>query len=227
MLSGSRQQMFLNGSAHIVHRSGAVARHMKAVNHDFGLRKEESGNITVALVHIHHHILHILSVGEGAQVGLDGRNPFVRQNIQDMPLLRRCRDALEPFAVCVALEFIEGKHRGQRLRLALRIERQTARNPADRGSGIPGNVLHAPPALQQPHDSFCHLIGKVLIPAEKCAALRKFLATCRAEISAPAVQQFQGLSADAQIPYCSDAIIIHLIVFSLTPWTSVPPCASG
>ena len=38
MLSGSRQQMLLNSFAHIIiYRLGAVARHMKAVNHDFCL----------------------------------------------------------------------------------------------------------------------------------------------------------------------------------------------
>jgi len=65
MLSGSRQQMLFNGSAHIVHRPGAEARHMKAFNHDFCLRKEGFGNIAVPLVPIHYYILHILSVRKG------------------------------------------------------------------------------------------------------------------------------------------------------------------
>ena len=65
MLSGSRQQMLLNISAHIVHRPGAAARYMKTVNHDFCLQKEEFGNITVPLVPSHYYILHILSVRKG------------------------------------------------------------------------------------------------------------------------------------------------------------------
>ena len=105
---GSRQQMLLNISAHIVHRPSAVARYMKAVNHDFCLRKEDSGNITIPLVPIHHHLLHVLSVGEGTQVGLEGGNPSVRQNIQDTPFFGRSQDPLKSFTVCVALEFIKG-----------------------------------------------------------------------------------------------------------------------
>ena len=173
MLSGSRQQMLLNSSAHIVHRPGAVARHMKAVNHDFCLREEGSGNIPVSLVHIHHHILHVLSVGEGAQGGLDGGTSSVRQNIQNTPFFGRGQDALKSFTVCVALEFIEGKHPGQLSGLALRIKCQAACDPANRGSCIPGNVLHTPPVMQQLHDPFGHLIGKTLIFAKECASLRK------------------------------------------------------
>ena len=108
MFSGSRQQMLLNISAHIVHRPSAAARYMKTVNHDFCLRKEDFGNITVPLVHIHHHILYVLSVGEGTQVGLDGGNLSVRQNIQDTPFFGRGQDTLKSFTVCVALEFIKG-----------------------------------------------------------------------------------------------------------------------
>ena len=89
MLPGGRLQLCLHCSPHIIHRPGAVARHMKAVNHDSGLREECSGDIAVALVHIHHHILHILAIGKGTQVGLNGGNPSVRQNIQDTPLFRR------------------------------------------------------------------------------------------------------------------------------------------
>ena len=100
--------MLLNISAHIVHRPSAVARYMKTVNHDFCLRKEDFGNITVPLVPIHHHILHILAVGEGVQVGLDGGTSSVRQNIQDTPFFGRGQDALKSFTVCVALEFIKG-----------------------------------------------------------------------------------------------------------------------
>ena len=106
--SGSRQQMLLNISAHIVHRPSAVARYTKTVNHDFCLRKEGSGNITIPLVPIHHQLLHVLSVGEGTQVGLDGGNLSVRQNIQDTPFFGRGQDTLKSFTVCVALEFIKG-----------------------------------------------------------------------------------------------------------------------
>ena len=95
---------------------------MKTGNHDFGLRKEGFGNIAIPLVHIHHHILHALSVGEGAQVGLDGGNPSARQNIQDTPFFGRGQDTLKFFTVCVAFEFIEGKNPGQRTRFSLRVK---------------------------------------------------------------------------------------------------------
>ena len=124
---------------------------MKTVNHDFCLRKEDFGNITVPLVHIYHHILYVLSVGEGTQVGLDGGNLSVRQNIQDTPFFGRGQDPLKSFTVCVAFEFIEGKHPGQRERFSLRVKRQTARDTADRGLHVLCNILHALPALQQLH----------------------------------------------------------------------------
>ena len=40
--------------------------------------------------------------------------PSVRKNIQDMPFFGRGQDPLKSFTVCVAFEFIEGKHPGQR-----------------------------------------------------------------------------------------------------------------
>ena len=171
--SGSRQQMLLNISAHIVHRPSAAARYMKTVNHDFCLRKEDFGNITVPLVHIHHHILYVLSVGEGTQVGLDGGNLSVRQNIQDTPFFGSCQDTLKSFTVCIAFEFIKGKHPGQRAWFTLRVKCQTARDTADRGIRVLRNVLHAPSAMQQLHNPVDHLIGKALIFAKECASLRK------------------------------------------------------
>ena len=169
MLPGGRLQLCLHCSPHIIHRPGAVACHMKAVNHDSGLREEGSGNIAVALVHIHHHILHILAIGKGTQVGLNGGNPSVRQNIQDTPFFGSGQDTLKSFTVCVAFEFIKGKHPGQRAWFTLRVKRQTARDTADRGM----RVLHAPSAMQQLHNPVDHLIGKALIFAKECASLRK------------------------------------------------------
>ena len=132
MLSGSRQQMLLNISAHIVHRPSAVARYTKTVNHDFCLRKEGSGNITIPLVPIHHHLLHVLSVGEGTQVGLDGGTSSVRQNIQDTPFFGRGQDTLKSFTVCVALEFIKG---------GLFHPKNTAAHRADSGIGSYASIF--------------------------------------------------------------------------------------
>ena len=173
MLPGGRLQLCLHCSPHIIHRPSAAARYMKTVNHDFCLRKEDFGNITVPLVHIHHHILYVLSVGEGTQVGLDGGNLSVRQNIQDTPFFGSCQDTLKSFTVCIAFEFIKGKHPGQRAWFTLRVKCQTARDTADRGIRVLRNVLHAPSAMQQLHNPVDHLIGKALIFAKECASLRK------------------------------------------------------
>ena len=112
-----RKQLHLDSLSNVLQRPSAVTYHVKPVDHDLSIWEQLFRNIQILPVHVHHEILHLISVGKSPQIVIDLRviprweyiyNPFVHgigQNTLELPVLR------------ISTEFIDGKHIWQAIRL--------------------------------------------------------------------------------------------------------------
>ena len=112
---------------------------MEPVDDDLGVGQEGSGDVSEAAVHVHDDVLHLVPVGEGAQILLNGGSGSVRQDVEHAAVQRVCDDTLKGLAARVALEFVKGEGLRQSLRLGDRHDAQHAFHAADGGS-IPNSV---------------------------------------------------------------------------------------
>lgn len=144
---------------------------MKAVDNDFCVRKESFRRVAEAAVHVHDDVLHLVPVGEGAQILLNGGSGSVRQDVEHAAVQRVCDDALKGLAARVALEFVKGEGLRQSLRLGDRHDAKYTLHAADGSPRILRDVLHAAAPAQQLHDFFCGAMGKAHVAPDKAVVL--------------------------------------------------------
>ena len=105
-----------------------VSYDMKAVDHDGCIRQQVFCDRKIIPIHIHHEVLHLLSVGERSQIVVNLRVIPRWEHINDSFVYWIGQNALELAKLCVAAEFIDRKNTGQLSRLSKFQQIQPATN---------------------------------------------------------------------------------------------------
>ena len=131
------------------------------------------------------------------------------QNIQNTVVQRVCDDALEPFSTQISLEFVEGNGLGQHFRSGHGECIQNPNDAAQGGSRVFCDSFQAAAPAQQRNDFLRHPMGEALIAPGEAASLRELLSAFGAEVSPAPVAERHSLTAQIQIPYYPNMIIMH------------------
>ena len=107
------QQFRLDSLSNVLQRPSAVPDDVETVDHNLGVWQQLFRKIQVLSVHVHHEVLHLISVWESPQILINLRVITRWKNINNLPVNGIGQDALKLAILGIAPKFVDGQNLGQ------------------------------------------------------------------------------------------------------------------